>query len=131
MSPPDRRRPSPKKRCLGPAPAGVDLETLANQVRYVGSPEHKDGPSFAGHPRPRGADATICDRRFLKQQDLITSWLQDAIRAGTFGEYWENGFPRYIWARHDGVVYEARLTNIGEYKGWALSDESEWPRGLP
>ena len=59
----------------------------------VGSPEHKDAPSFAGHPRPR-ADASICDPAFAERQHELMRWLRQAIRAGSVSEYAENGFPR-------------------------------------
>lgn len=96
--------------------------------RYVGSPEHKDAPSFAGSPRPR-ADASICDQR-LRHEDVET-WLRTAIERGAFGEYWEGAFPRYVWYKHEGTVYEPRLVNreSGEYKGYPLADD-EWPPGL-
>ena len=55
---PKRKRPQP--RIIQPAPEGIDASGLASRVTYVGSPEHKKGPSFAGAPRPRG-DATKCD----------------------------------------------------------------------
>lgn len=37
---------------------------------------------------------------------------------------WDGDFPRNIWLKQDGVVYEARLVNQGNggYKGWPLED---------
>jgi hypothetical protein len=104
------------------------LSKIARESRYVGSPEHKDAPSFAGSPRPR-ADASICDRRIEREE--VDSWLRSAIERGAVGEYWEGAFPRYVWYKHEGTVYEARLINsgTGEYKGYPLSDD-EWPQGL-
>lgn len=127
MRAPKRRRP-PLRRVL-PVPESVDLESVASAVRYIGSPEHKDAPSFAGQPRPR-ADATICDRRFVGMQDELTAWIRESIRSGHVGA-WEGGFPRYVWCYRDGIVYEARLVNRanGEYKGYQL-EEDEWPTGL-
>lgn len=50
-----RRRPLP--RAVTDDPGSVsDRHAMAAQVTYVGSPEHKDTPSFAGNPpkpRPR------------------------------------------------------------------------------
>lgn len=129
MRAPQRRRPL--ARTLA-APGAIDLDALAGQVRYVGSPEHKDTPSFAGHPRPR-ADASICDRRFAGMQRTLTTWLQEAMRGGTIGGPIEGAFPRYVWykEKETGVVYEARLVNreTGDYKGYALTKD-EWPEGL-
>lgn len=127
MRSPGRKRPTRRNF------AKIDrqiLDALASRVSYVGSPEHKDGPSFAGHPRPR-ADASICDRRFLSMQDELTLWLREAIQRGAVSELFEGDFPRYVWVRREGIVYEARLVNreLGHYKGYALS-ESEWPQGI-
>ncbi len=126
MRAPKRRRPL--NRRIEKAPTGTNLEALAQQVRYVGSPEHKDRPSFAGQPRPH-ATATICDPD-LSQEEL-TNWLRSAIKAGHVGYPWEGGFPRYAWHKQGDVVYEARLVNqgSGEYKGWQLTCD-EWPKGL-
>ena len=100
----------------------------AGRARYVGSPEHKDAPSFAGHPRPR-ADASICDQSL--SQDEVGEWLRHAIETGSYSSYWEGGFPRYVWYKRGEIVYEARLINreAGDYKGWPLH-ESEWPLGV-
>ena len=127
MRAPRRRRSSPKT--ITPPPVGISLEQVAQRVRYVGSPEHKDTPSFAGSPRPR-ATATICDRSFLGRQDEITAWLRDAIRHGHTGD-WVRGFPKYVWYRVGDRAYIARLVNAdnGEYKGWEL-ERHEWPEGI-
>ncbi len=99
------------------------------QVRYVGSPEHKDAPSFAGRPRPR-ADASVCDRSFAGRQDEVTGWLREAVRSGATGE-WIGQFPKYVWHQIGEAIYEARLVNAGngEYKGYELQAD-ERPSGL-
>ena len=106
-------------------------EELATKVSYVGSPEHKDVPSFAGNPpRPR-PDASICDRSLAQERDMVTDWIRQAVRCGTYGEYEENGFPRYLWYKKEQTVYEGRLVNSGQgtYKGYPLKT-SEWPREI-
>lgn len=127
MRAPKRKRPHLRR--LLPPDERPDPD-VADEVRYVGSPEHKSAPSFAGRMRPR-ADATICDPRFLDMQEELTRWLQDAIRKGAVGGPMEGEFPRYVWVRQDDEVYEARLVNrgLGEYKGWRLRRD-EWPDGL-
>jgi len=107
-------------------PAGINLSDVAEKSRYVGSPEHKDAPSFVGHPRPR-TDASICDQH-LDSAEQITGWLQAAIRKGAFGGLWEGSFPRYVWYKDGETVYEGRLINqeLGEYKGYPL-ERYEWP----
>lgn len=110
-------------------PEGVDLDSVAARVNYVGSPEHKDMTTAAGMPRPR-ADASICPRP-ANDMARATRWLRSAIRSGSTGDRWEGGFPRYVWHEHGGTVFEARLINSGDgtYKGYPLGDH-EWPLHL-
>ena len=109
---------------------GIDLQAVAARVRYVGSPEHKETPSFAGWPRPRHGDASICEPSFADRQADITEWLREAIRGGQTGE-WVGAFPKYVWYRHGDSVYIGRLVNSGngEYKGYEL-ERHEWPQGI-
>lgn len=118
-----RRRPRKREICV---PAGTNLYSLAERAVYVGSPEHKDVPGFAGQPRLR-ADASCCPRE-IGDWELVNGWLRSAIRRGATGAPWEGGFPRYVWYKHKGIVFEGRLVNrgIGSYKGYPLGEE-EWP----
>lgn len=124
------RRHRPRIRGISEPPPDVDLLKISKEARYVGSPEHKDRPTFAGHPRPR-ADASICDPDLADSQHELTQWLREAIQQGCVGAPWEGHYPRYVWYRKDDVVYEGRLVNRGngEYKGYPL-EQSEWPEGL-
>ncbi len=126
MRAPSRRRP--RKRVIH-VPPNTDLSDLANRVAYVGSPEHKDFPSFAGQPKRR-ADASICPRH-IRDADRVTEWLRAAIRRGLIDGHWDGNFPRHVWYKDGDTVYEARLVNrgSGEYKGYPLNDD-EWPRGI-
>lgn len=128
MRAPGRRRPQRRRIAQS---IDHDLEAVASTARYIGSTEHKDTPSFAGHPRPRWADASICDRSLADQLSQIQQWLETAIRRGTVSEDWEGGFPRYVWQKEGTTVYEARLVNRtqGSYKGYPLKP-SEWPPGI-
>jgi hypothetical protein len=90
------RRPNHKhspRHKKTPPPPGIDLAILATEVRYVGSPEHKSGPSFAGRPSPR-ADASICDPALNGQRDLVESWLRESLGQGNYFGPWEGKFPR-------------------------------------
>lgn len=109
--------------------SGVDLDRLADRIRYIGSMEHKDYHSFAGPPRLR-SDATPCPRE-IKDPTMICEWLRIAIRRGATGGPWEGDFPRYVWYKLDNVVYEGRLVNrgLGDYKGYKLN-ENEWPENI-
>jgi len=106
------------------------LAALAERVHYVGSPEHKDAPTFAGQPAPR-ADASICDPEFASRLGEMNEWLKAALRDGRVGGPWEGDFPRYAWHREGDDVFEARLVNRGQgaYKGYRLRPE-EHPSGL-
>lgn len=121
-------RKRPLRRALSPAPAGTDLADVAGRATYIGSPEHKSYPSFAGLPRLR-SDASKCDPLF-KDPHLLTGWLRASIRSGTFGS-WEGSFPKYVWFVDKGICYEARLSNRenGDYHGYPLMLE-ERPEGL-
>lgn len=132
MRAPRRKRNNPKHLAVGAAPPDTVLAAVADRSRYVGSMYHKDIPSFAGQvPRPR-PDASICPRHLAWRQADILVWLQNAIRVGNFGSFWEDGFPRYVWHREGAVTFEARLmsTQKGEYKGYPL-EADEIVRGLP
>jgi hypothetical protein len=103
-------------------------EQLASAVAYFPSSEHKDQMTAGMVPRLR-SDATACPHGL--DLGLVESWLREALRAGNFSAAEDNGFPRYVWAAHEGRVYEGRLTNSGQghYKGYPL-DDSERPAWL-
>ncbi len=124
------KRKRPHGRAFITPPEGVDLQEIARIVRYVGSPEHKTFPSFAGQPRPR-ADATICDPSLSQDPGTLTRHLRRAVLAGQTGAPWEGNFPRYIWCRIENEIYEARLINreTGQYKGYRL-ERGECPAEL-
>lgn len=128
MRAPHRRRP--RKHQLQALPDEADRHSLAEQARYVGSPDHKDRPSFAGQPRLR-ADASCCPHEFAGDQETLNEWLRTAIRLGATGAPWEGLFPRYVWYKHQETVFEGRLVNreTGDYKGYPLAQD-EWPAGI-
>lgn len=130
MKRPGKRRVSPNSVRLGSFPANIDLEALLKSVRYVGSVEHKDTQSFAGPPRPRAKDASICDASLHDKQPLVESWLKARIEAGFVSQMWEQGFPRYVWYRDGDDVYQARHTRNGAYKGWPLDKDDPRPKEL-
>jgi hypothetical protein len=129
MKPPRFSRTNAKHREIGTLPDGIDIAEIAAQVRYVGSVNHKDLPSFAGiPPRPR-PDASICPRYLARDQSRLQQWLVGAILSKNFGNLWDGTFPRYVWHRESTVVFEARHLGQGQYKGYPLS-ENELVRGL-
>lgn len=70
MKSPGRKRPLSRR--VAPEPDPVLLGRFAESATYVGSPEHKSFPSFAGSPKLR-SDATRCPTH-LKDADQITLW---------------------------------------------------------
>lgn len=109
-------------------PTRPDLDSVSERAFYVGSPEHKNRPSYAGPPRAR-LRATLCPPHL--ERETVTAWLRSAIRRGTVGGQWEGSFPRYVWYEDGDTVYEGRLVNQGNgsYKGWPLKP-SERPYGM-
>lgn len=113
-------------------PPDTDLQQVARSCRYVGSPYHKDGVSFAGPSRLR-PDASICPRELTNNRDRVEAWLRQAVEAGHAGG-WAKGYPRYVWHRdQDGeTIYEARQGSpgSGEYHGYPLQPQHD-VQGLP
>ena len=86
-----RRRPRKRRICV---PPGTDLDVLADRVAYVGSPEHKDIPTFAGQPRLRG-DTSCCPRE-TTDREVVSGRLRSSIRRGAIGAPREGGYPHYV-----------------------------------
>jgi len=123
------RRKRPRRRQLIKHVEPDVLAGLAQKATYIGSPEHKDTPSFSGQPKAR-ADASLCDKKLAWEKDRVEQWLKTALLQGSIGEPWEGDFPRYVWHQEGDVVYEGRLVNKtqGQYKGYPLNSD-EWPMG--
>ena len=60
-------------------PPNSDLDSLSEDVHYVGSPEHKDIPSFAGQPRLR-ADASCCPRNLAGYMGFFSRGSIESMR---------------------------------------------------
>ncbi len=117
-----------KRRKIGGWPDdAAPPEELAEQVRYIGSSEHKDHPSSAGPPRLR-SDATPCDASMTRDMSRNTEALREGIRRRCVSPIFEGGYPKYVWTWIDGILYEARHINgpRGTYKGYRL-EELEMP----
>jgi len=128
MRAPKRRRPL-KRKVAGISP-DLDVAVLAESASYIGSPEHKNLPSFAGAPRRR-SDASCCPQDLAREQEKLNEWLRAAVQSGAYSEYHEGGFPRYVWHKEGEIIFEGRLVNrgLGQYKGYPL-EEDEWVEGL-
>jgi hypothetical protein len=139
------RRPRPKPKKVRPATERLAPETLAAlaaRANYVGSPHHKDVPTFGLTPGPRkGAmhvsvadqqgidnpDCTICPRKWTGQLPRVTELLREAIQRGHISDDAETDrLPRHVWARDPDepeLVYEARLLSwpADSYKAYPLT----------
>lgn len=118
-----RHRDNPKARKVAPPPEGIDLAQVAESCRYaVDNPYHKARPGSAGTPPRHRPDASLCPSDLVDCRERIEQWLRDAVRAGRVGA-WEGGFPRYVWHREGGTVFEARQGSpgSGEYHGYPLA----------
>ena len=124
------QRNNPKARSVRKPPTGIDLAQVAGSCHYVGSPYHKDIPSFAGMPHGRRPDANICPRNLADCRELVEGWLREAVRNGQVGA-WNGNYPRYVWFRKGEIVYEARdgSPGSGRYHGYPLEPWQE-VRGL-
>ena len=118
--PTSHRRPNPKGRRVLPPPAGISLEALACNCRYFCSPYHRTMPGPCGKPVYRPGKSK-CPEELQRDPDRVQSWLEDAIRDGSFGEF-EGGFPRLIWRRVGDTIFEARqgTPGSGVYHGYPL-----------
>lgn len=128
MRRPSRTRTFDAHRCrLDTSLDEAARDAIALKASYIGSPEHKSGPSFAGHPSPR-RDASICNDALHDKRAEVQQWLKNAIRAGNLSAHLEQGYPRYVWHCVGEQYYEARLTNpgAGQYKGYPVK-KSECP----
>jgi hypothetical protein len=98
-----------------------DLAELSARAKYIISPEHKDYLTSAGPGKLR-SDASACPRGL--NFDEVELWLKEAIAKGDASADFQGDFLRYAWARVDGRVYEARLSNpgLGQYKGYPIQD---------
>lgn len=121
------RHQRPKRRKIGKWPSELTPAELAGRVRYIGSAEHKDHPSPAGPPRLR-SDATRCDVSMTRDVAGNTEALREGIRRMCVSAEAEDGFPKYVWTRIAGHIFEARHINgpSGTYKGYRL-EPVEWP----
>ncbi|MEI6389004.1 MAG: hypothetical protein WCQ50_20535 [Spirochaetota bacterium] len=81
-------------------------------------------------PRPR-PDASLCPRNLAYRQGDVQRWLREGITAGNFSDYWIKGFPKYVWYKEEGIVFEGQLMDpaTGTYKGYPLESD-EVVRGL-
>lgn len=106
------------------------LKGIITIVRYTGSPYHRSPGSKAGPTAKRAGVTSKCPPTWTNAS--ATEALRRSIFEARVSQYWEGGFPRYVWYLDGDVLYEARLTNQGngEYHGYPLEDRWQWPKQL-
>ena len=114
------KRDRPRVRRVLPPPPEIDLDVVADECRYVGSPYHRTIRVKGIRPGNRPGK-TPCPKDLQRNQDLVEEWLRSAIRRGNFGEF-DQGYPRVVWHEEDGKLFEARQSGRGscEYHGFPL-----------
>jgi hypothetical protein len=151
------RRPKPRAKKVRPASERLSaqaLQRLAGRAEYVGSPHHKDIPTFGLTPAPRSGatsiedanarrtdnpDCTLCPRKWVSRRQDATNLLREAIRSGYVSEDAEvDSLPIHVWARDPedpNLVYEARRLSWPEngYKAYPLTQKQAeaLPLNLP
>jgi len=119
------KRVKPRVRKVVTPFSEFDLDVVANQCRYVGSPYHKTIRKMGVKPKNRPGK-TPCPLNLQKNPDLVQEWLQSAIRLGNFGKF-DHGFPRVVWHEQDGKLFEARQSGRDscEYHGFPLNPHDQ------
>ena len=110
-----------------------ELEELARDAAYVGSPEHKAKRWWGGTPearigkdgkarRPKKQLTTICPLVSRDDKRRATHWIREAIRQRRFRFVeGDKRFPKHVWyTDREGRSWEGFCVNShkGEYKGW-------------
>ena len=75
------------------------------------------------------SDASECPPELSRDLDDNTERLRHAIRAGAVGADFEDGFPKYVWVRVNGRLWEARHIRgpAGTYKAYGPLEEVDLP----
>jgi hypothetical protein len=104
------------------------LTNAATKALYSPSEYHCRGPK--GQPlKSRPKPASECPRGWSGAE--ATHALRRAIADGQVSEVWEDGFPRFVWHRDNGVTYEARHTRgpVGTFHAYPI-EAIQAPRGF-
>ena len=104
-----------------------ELEALASEARYEGSPHHKTRPADYGfHPpaAPRPSKS-VCDGKRPVHHAEALRLLQAGFRLGVVSLRVGDEWPKYVWAVDDsGEVYEAKLGHDQRrYHGYRLGED--------
>ncbi len=119
----DSRKIVPKKELQG-----MDLKALSERVSYEPASYHKR-TIFGGVQPTHGGnlkyDKSHCPIHL--REDVVLSWLKDAVSRGAFCAFPQNGFPERIWFKDGAIVYEAKHHGNGKYHGFPIN---KWPNSI-
>ena len=115
--------------------AGDGLRAHVVWVPKLGGSEPSVAPAAGRMPGERATHYWDPDGWFMSAYRPVLGLPGDAWDVYLVygpGARWEGSFPQYVWCRHEGVFYEARLTNKGkgEYKGYPITEEEARELGL-
>ena len=120
-----------KEKMVDPAPNPTKLATAAEKAMYdVGAKSYHCRTEDGGPPSSRIKPASICPRQW--RRDEATAALRNAIGRGQVSIEWDDeSFPRYVWVRDEGTLYEGRHTRgpHGSYHAYPI-EEVDAPKGL-
>jgi len=109
----------------------AQLNSLALKLNYSGNPLHKLNPGDYNLTPPCAGGRpgkTLCDsvKIFTKAEAL--SLLREGCRKGLIDRNLEDGWPKRIWAVHQGVVLEAQHDKSppGSYHGYPLQADDQF-----
>lgn len=97
-------------------------------MSYVASPYHC--PAADGRIKQRGKPQSRCPRPWKGPE--AREALRRALLKRNVSEFWENGYPRYIWyCDGENLVYEARLSGgrPGSYHAYPI-EPIQVPKGV-
>src|SRR4051794_5366607 len=104
--------------------ASVDCVDLASRAEYGGNPEHKRSPADFGltppvSPRP---GKTLCDGAGQVAKADAERLLRAGLKKDMLSEQRRSGWPKNVWAVHEGQAFEAQLENSdqGVYHGYPM-----------
>lgn len=103
---------------------------VSDRVTYIPSGEHKDYPSPDGRwTFDNRSDKAKCARLPEDQWPFVLAALRRAIRAAGVNQEFRGDYPSRVWARINGVLHEARLSNqqTGDYHAFPLEYPEQFP----
>ncbi len=108
-----------------------DLNSIAEQLSYSGNPLHKRNPGdYKLTPPCAGGrpGKTLCDTARIFKREEALALLREGCRRGLIDANFDDGWPKRIWAVHQGMVLEAQHDKSppGSYHGYPLQTDDHF-----